>query len=343
MADFCYPAHRRRYTPGESLDFCELCGCAVERRRLILSEVEGLRGHWICDVHANESELRVRPSFDDMGGVNNTIGYPGEKPEPAGGSNNIWWEDFEVSKPTVTVEAVVPQASETGRTGLFRFRRQHPTLDSVLAVYYSIGGTANAGVDYYALSGVATFIAGADFVDVQVVAIDDSDVETSETIIVSIAPNAAYDVGDPSSATVTLVNNEEVSSWYLPIQQPPFVIIEGEPWKELPPGPPALDPNKTVVIRSGTDFPAAGNLVLDAATGTTAILDTDYSLQVDGEDVVSLPYAIPVSALEHELTLQLNVINGDSFPHSYRLVLEISDGLNTKAIETTTHRYVFTS
>lgn len=345
MADYGYPTHRRRGTLGESLDFCELCGCAVERSRLILSEVQGLRGHWICDTHAGEAELRMRPSFDDMGGVNNTIGYPGDKPEPAGGSNNIWWEDFEVSKPTVTVEAVIPQASETGQTGLFRFRRQHPTLDTVLAVYYAISGTANAGVDYYALSGVATFIAGADFVDVQVVAINDSDTEGNETVIVTIAANAAYTLGDEIEATVNLVNEENPSSWSFesqPVEGSMVYVELGGPveWEEV--SATRVPANLPIRIETSELQVGPGDLTISLGAGTTAIFETDFDMQIEGEDVPSFPYSIPVGPLTNPVTVELNPINGDGFPYSYRLELVISDGLNTKAIHTTTHRYVFT-
>lgn len=48
---------------------CALCGSLVDERDLIMSEVQGLRGRLVCSAHPWEREARVKPSFQDRGGV----------------------------------------------------------------------------------------------------------------------------------------------------------------------------------------------------------------------------------------------------------------------------------
>src|SRR5262249_28295144 len=63
--------------------------------------------------------------------------------------------------PEVAVEAADPPAAEDGpSTGVFRLVRTGDAVDP-LPVTYTVSGTATPGDDYTALSGTATFDAGA--------------------------------------------------------------------------------------------------------------------------------------------------------------------------------------
>jgi hypothetical protein len=113
----------------------------------------------------------------------------------------------------VTVVASDSSASESGGTGTFTVTRGGSTA-AALTVRYSISGTATPGTDYQWLSGAwqntsgtVTIPVGASTTTINVLPYADGLAESSETIIVTITPDASYPVGSPSSATVYLSNN----------------------------------------------------------------------------------------------------------------------------------------
>jgi subtilase family serine protease len=125
-------------------------------------------------------------------------------------------EDFTVpaecpalpAPPTVTVAATVATATEAGVSpGQFRLTRSGDTSNAV-TVYFTASGTATAGSDYLALPPSATFAAGAATVDVAVTPIDDTLVESNETVVITVTGSVGYHVGTPSSATVTIVSDD---------------------------------------------------------------------------------------------------------------------------------------
>ena len=111
--------------------------------------------------------------------------------------------------PTVSIIATSPIATETApKTGTSLASRT-PSSSAALTVFYSsTGRTATPGVDYVALPGSATIAAGASSVTIPVTLIGDSVFERNETIVVTLIANAAYVVGTPSSATVTIVSDD---------------------------------------------------------------------------------------------------------------------------------------
>jgi hypothetical protein len=110
--------------------------------------------------------------------------------------------------PTVTVNATDAAASETGPdTGTFTFSRTGSTA-SALTVTYSVNGTATSVSDYSALSGSISILAGQASATVLVTPVNDPAFEGDETVRVTITPNAAYAVGSPNNATVTIADND---------------------------------------------------------------------------------------------------------------------------------------
>jgi Calx-beta domain len=75
-------------------------------------------------------------------------------------------------------------------------------------VYYTVSGTATSGSDYIALPGSVTIAAGSSTATITVTPIDDTIVESDETVIVTLSTNAAYTVGSPSNATVTISSDD---------------------------------------------------------------------------------------------------------------------------------------
>jgi hypothetical protein len=79
-----------------------------------------------------------------------------------------------------------------------------------LTVNYTMGGSATNGADYTAVSGSVTIAIGSSSSTVTITPIDDSQYEGNQTAILTLTANAAYGVGSPASATVTITDNEVV-------------------------------------------------------------------------------------------------------------------------------------
>jgi tartrate-resistant acid phosphatase type 5 len=127
--------------------------------------------------------------------------------------------------PTVSVAATDATASEPGTdTGTLTFSRTGGT-STPLAVNYTVGGTATAGSDYVALPGTVTIPAGASSATVTVTPLDDTLVERTETVTVSLASSTAYNFGSPSSATVSIADNDSAG-----------LLAAGSTWKYLDKG-----------------------------------------------------------------------------------------------------------
>lgn len=112
-------------------------------------------------------------------------------------------------KPVVTVIATDPIATEGGDTGTVRFTRSSDGLAAPLTVHFTWTGSAGSGdVDRSQTS--ITFPANQATVDLIITAIDDALDEPDETatILLTADPDV-YTVGSPSSASVTIVDDDE--------------------------------------------------------------------------------------------------------------------------------------
>jgi len=79
---------------------------------------------------------------------------------------------------------------------------------AALTVYYGVTGTSTGGVDRNALSGNLSIPAGSSSGTVIITPINDIVCESDETVILTLSANAAYIIGSPSSATVTIQDND---------------------------------------------------------------------------------------------------------------------------------------
>ncbi|APQ17871.1 hypothetical protein A9200_02880 [Maribacter hydrothermalis] len=82
------------------------------------------------------------------------------------------------------------------------------TTGSPVTVNYNVTGTATAGIDYNTLSGSVAIANGASTGTVNVVPINDTTIETNETVILTLATSPNYTVGTPNSANVTIVSDD---------------------------------------------------------------------------------------------------------------------------------------
>lgn len=121
-------------------------------------------------------------------------------------------DDDTVGRPNVSVSATSASADnlapESGQDlGVFTFTRSGAGVLDELVIYYTVSGTAAPGVDYTALAGVAAIPDGETSTTIPFTVLDDSDVETNESVVVTLASNAAYNISG-SPATVTIVDDD---------------------------------------------------------------------------------------------------------------------------------------
>ena len=117
-------------------------------------------------------------------------------------------DDLEVeSDVTVSFAATRYEASEGDRVLDFAVRLSKATLQEVTVQYATVTGTATAGMDYAARTGILTFPAATTEQTIRVRIIDDDVVEEEETFTVSLrrAFNATIEVGE---ATGVIADND---------------------------------------------------------------------------------------------------------------------------------------
>jgi hypothetical protein len=161
--------------------------------------------------------------------------------------------------PTVTLAVTAAGATETGPiAGTISVSRNDPTSVD-LTVRYSVGGTATNGADYTTLSGSVVIPAGASTVTITVIPIDDTLAEDDETVVLTLSLNAAYLVGVPSSATVTISSDD----------LPMVSIVAGAAANER-----GSIPGTLSVSRTG---PTGSLLTVLYSVGGTATVGDDYT------------------------------------------------------------------
>ncbi len=114
--------------------------------------------------------------------------------------------------PFVTVTSTnQPFAVEGGVNGGFVITRTGST-SSALTISFGVGGTAIPGTSYVALANSVTIPAGQSSVTVPVVAINNTAIESDQTVVLSLTVGQTYQVGAAASATVTVQGNKQ-SVW----------------------------------------------------------------------------------------------------------------------------------
>jgi hypothetical protein len=199
----------------------------------------------------------------------------------------------------VSVFASDPVASETnpnlsGR-GQLAFSRTGPLTDP-LTINYSVAGTATSGADYNALAGTITLIPGQRSARIFVTPIADSLAEANETVIAVITPDAAYDIGARSSATVTIRDNAPTVS--VVASKPRASEINAGAASSLGrftftrtgplTNPLTVDYTVTGTATDGTDFAALAGSVTFLAGKASAVLNITPLVDGDAEGTESV-------------------------------------------------------
>ena len=218
-------------------------------------------------------------------------------------SATIWIADNDTVDPLVRLRVTKRDAAEGGDSGQFLLERIGPTVNA-LNVTVAITGTATAGADYVAIPTTVTIPAGASTALVNVTPLQDTIIETVETVVLTISTSANY-VRAASSAdysgTVNLYDDDA-----------PVVTVVATDSAASEAG---NDPGVFTITRSGA---------------TTNALTVNYGLTgsaLHGTDYVALPGVLTIPAGSAVGTVVITPIEDSIGEPSQTVVLEIRGGL----------------
>ena len=188
-----------------------------------------------------------------------------------------------VVTPEVTIAATDASASEAGPdNGVFTVTRTGSTTGP-LTVNYTISGTATNTSDYTTLSGNVTIADGQPSATIVVTPVNDTLVESNETVILTLAGGTGYMIGSPASGTVTIVSDDAYGA--LQFSGATYTVNETAGTATI------------TVTRTGGSAGAVG--VSYATSNGTATAGSDYTTTsgtlnfADGE--VSKTFTIPIT------------------------------------------------
>ncbi len=211
---------------------------------------------------------------------------------------------------SLSVSATIPAASETGPVpGNFRITRTGSTSSNLL-VKFQVTGTAAAPGDYAPIGGSAVIPAGAGFLDLPVLPVDDPTEEFTEGVKLTLLNAPSARIVSPNTATVTIADNDSDSR--------PIVSIDSIASQFAVEGG---GDGLFTITRTG---PTATNLTVYFSRGGTATQGSDYTpLTVPivipaGQSNTTLPVtAIDDSLIEGEETVVLALTAHESYRTAY--------------------------
>jgi len=110
---------------------------------------------------------------------------------------------------SITIGGTSPRAYEQGFTaGQFTIYRAG-SIDPI-TIPYSVSGSATPGIDYEMLPGVITIPAGKRTALIDVIPLNDSEIESAESVVVTLLPGTNYSLSSPSQGTVTIDDSPDV-------------------------------------------------------------------------------------------------------------------------------------
>ena len=249
-------------------------------------------------------------------------------------SDHSWTHSLQLTTPpdtglpVVSISATDATATEAGpTTGLFTVSRTKSTA-AALAVNYTVGGTATAGGDYVPLSGSVTIGAGLSSATIPLTPLNDTDVESPETVVATLSATAAYTVGTPASARVTISSDDS---------QPKVQFsLAASSGPELT-TPAVIDvvlsavSSQTVIVHyattngtavAGSDYttPTSGTLTFEPGVTTQSInVIITGDTAVEPNETFAVTLSAPVNATLGAVTWHTRTIVNDDFRGSIRL------------------------
>jgi len=197
--------------------------------------------------------------------------------------------------PTVNVVADQDTALQSGpTTGLLNFTSDI-NFTNDLIVRYALSGTALMGSDYLPLSGSITIPAGQTNAFLPLVPIDDLQIGTNHTALVTLQQNPAYQLGPNPSANITFLDNNPPPVFITTTSDLP---LEGSP-----------NTGAFTVTRLGN---LSANLLISYALSGSAVNGIDYA---------ALPGSLLIPAGQPTATIIVSPLQDAPLPAGNRTVV----------------------
>jgi len=159
-----------------------------------------------------------------------------------------------------------------------------------LSISYAIDGTAGNGVDYATLSGSVTIPAGSATANIPIAPLPDTLAEGSETVVLTLAPNAAYDLAPANLPGTVIIQDKPFDSWRVlhfgvnannPVIAAALADPDGDGAANLLEYALGLDPNAASVTPIASGFQSVGGVDYLRLTfpRVTDALDLTYTVQ----------------------------------------------------------------
>ncbi|BAY20462.1 putative peptidase [Calothrix sp. NIES-2100] len=215
-------------------------------------------------------------------------------------------------KTTITISATDNNAGETlaaqtTNPGQFTLTRTGNTA-SALTVNYTIAGTATNGTDYNKLTNSVTFAAGSATALINLTPIDDVALEDGETVVLTLATSANYNLGTVNTATVNIADNDTPTITISATDSNAEEILVGQP----------TNPGQFTLTRIGN---TASAVTVNYTIAGTAINGTDYN---------KLTNSVTFAAGSSTALININSIDDPEFEGNETVVLSLATGTNYK-------------
>lgn len=137
-------------------------------------------------------------------------------------------------------------------------------VSNTISVFFTLSGTGVNGTDYQTITQPVSIPAFQTSAVVTVTPIDDTLVEGTETVILTLNAGAGYTIGTPSNATVEILDNDTASNPTVTVSVPDAAASE-------------TGPDKGTIRFTRTGGNQSQELQVDISTGGSAIPGVDYT------------------------------------------------------------------
>jgi hypothetical protein len=167
----------------------------------------------------------------------------------------------EAAPPTLRFSSATYSVSEAGPTAIITVQRVGSSSGTVTVQYATSNGSAMVGTDYSAAAGGLTFASGVTTQTFTVPIVNDSAIESTETIDLSLFDPVGATLGSPSTAVLSVVDNDLPGTFALGAAA--YSVSEGAGAATI------------TVVRTGGS--AAGATVQYATSDGTALAGVHYT------------------------------------------------------------------
>jgi putative intracellular protease/amidase len=206
-----------RVTRGGNLSLPLTVNYSASGNAIAGTDYNALSGTVTFPANENTAFITVTPRDDATIEASETVtvtlqpgvGYSLIGSAASTGNVSIVSDDLPSTLSTITVVATDPNAAEAGRDpGVFTVTRTGGNTAGTLTVYLQNGFQTAQAADYDSFPLSVTFAAGQTSATLTVRPVDDTTVENTESVILTINPTTLYRIGANGAARVNIADND---------------------------------------------------------------------------------------------------------------------------------------